>query len=485
MRIHNTMTGKKEELAIPDSEIGMYVCGPTVYDYAHLGHARSELVFDIIRRYLEYRGFKVNYVHNITDVDDKIIKKASEEGTSADSVAKKFTEEYMKDMLALGVKEATAYPKATENIDGMIKLVKGLLDKGVAYVTSTGVYFEVSKFKSYGKLSKQDPEQLESGSRVSVDEEKKSPLDFALWKFAKPGEPSWDSPWGKGRPGWHIECSVMSAKYLKRLDIHGGGRDLIFPHHENEIAQSEALSGKEMARYWMHNGFINIEGEKMSKSLGNFKTIRGILGKYGPDAVRLFVLNGHYRGPMNFDEDALKQAKAGCERLRNTVELAKEAKEGKSEELADEELKETAKVSKKKFIEAMDDDFNTPFALAELFALSSAINTYTGKGKISKKALENALAVYLELAGSVGLELEKKGGAEVESKLKEIVAVAKKFGVAPSGSADSMLNSLISEREKARKAKDYAKSDGIRKELLAIGIILEDKKEGVRWKIKD
>ncbi len=483
MKIYNTMTGKKEELSTPDDRIGMYVCGPTVYDYAHLGHARSELVFDIIRRYLEFRGYGVKYVHNITDVDDKIIKKANEEGKTADEVAKFFTEEYMKDMTALGVKEATVYPKATEHIKEMIDLVRGLVEKGSAYVTSSGIYFEVSKFKDYGKLSKQNLGELESGARVCVDEEKRSPLDFALWKFAKPGEPSWDSPWGKGRPGWHIECSVMSSKYLKRLDIHGGGRDLIFPHHENEIAQSEALSGKEMARYWMHNGFINISGEKMSKSLGNFKTIRGILEKYGSGAVRIFVLNGHYRGPMNFDEDALKQARASYERLCNTVVLASDAKEDKWDRDADQKLLESVEASKQKFIEAMDDDFNTPFALAELFAISGSINSYIGNGKTNKQILEKAMGTYTELACAVGLEFEKKEMG-VGKKLEEIIEVARKVGIAPKGNAEEILNALVQERENARKRKDYSKSDAIRKELDLIGIILEDKKEGVRWKLK-
>ncbi|MFH0817282.1 MAG: cysteine--tRNA ligase, partial [Candidatus Micrarchaeota archaeon] len=456
---------------------------PTVYDYAHLGHARSEIVFDIIRRYLEYRGFKVNYIHNITDVDDKIIKKANEEGKTADEIAKKFTEKYLKDTKDLGIKPATVYPKATEHIQEMIALVKVLLDKGFAYPTSTGVYFEVSKFKEYGKLSKQNLEQLESGARVDVDEEKKSPLDFALWKLAKPGEPSWDSPWGKGRPGWHIECSAMSPKYLKRLDIHGGGRDLIFPHHENEIAQSEAASGKELARYWMHNGFINISGEKMSKSLGNIKTIRGILEKYGPWAVRVFILNGHYRGPMNFDEDALKQAKTGYERLCNTTELAKEAKDGQSDPTTDAELKKATLSSKQKFIEAMDDDFNSSFAVAELFALSSAINTYIGKEKINKDVLEVSIQTYCELAGSVGLEFENKDKGPGK-KLEEIAEVARKVGLTPAGNAEAILEMLVKERESARKRKDYAKSDAVRKELDSIGIILEDKKEGVRWKLK-
>ncbi len=483
MKIYNTMTGKKEELSVPDNEIGMYVCGPTVYDYAHLGHARSELVFDIIRRYLGYRGFVVHYVHNITDVDDKIIKKANESGETADSVSKKFTEEYLKDMRGLGIKEATVYPKATEHIPEMINLVKALVDKGFAYTTSTGVYFEVSKFKGYGKLSGQNLEQLESGARVDVDEEKKNPIDFALWKLAKPGEPSWDSPWGKGRPGWHIECSSMSPKYLKRLDIHGGGRDLIFPHHENEIAQSEAASGKELARYWMHNGFINISGEKMSKSLGNIKTIRGILEKYGPGAVRLFVLNGHYRGPMNFDEDALKQAKAAFERLRNTVELAYEINPGEGNQESGGKLLESVEKAKEKFIEAMDDDFNTPFALAELFAISTAINTYLSSGTVGKEALLKALSTYLELANSVGLELEKKEEG-AGKKLEQIAEVARKMGINPAGNAESILNALIAERENARKSKNYSKSDAIRKELDAIGIILEDKKEGVRWKLK-
>ncbi|MCX6777255.1 MAG: cysteine--tRNA ligase, partial [Candidatus Micrarchaeota archaeon] len=302
MKIYDTMKRKETELTSPDGEIGMYVCGPTVYDYPHLGHARSEIVFDMVRRYLEYRGFKVKYVHNITDVDDKIIKKAGEEGKKPEEIAEKFTKEYFSDMERLGIKKADAYPKATENIKEMIALVKGLAEKGVAYVTSTGVYFEVKKFGGYGKLSKQNLEELESGARVCVDEEKRDPLDFALWKFSKPGEPKWPSPWGEGRPGWHIECSVMSSKYLKRLDIHGGGKDLVFPHHENEIAQSEAHSGKEFSRYWMHNGFININKEKMSKSLGNFITLRSILEKVEADVVRLFVLNTHYRGPINVED---------------------------------------------------------------------------------------------------------------------------------------------------------------------------------------
>ncbi|MFH1448741.1 MAG: cysteine--tRNA ligase [Candidatus Micrarchaeota archaeon] len=485
MKIYNTMNAEKEELTTPDNELGIYICGPTVYDYAHLGHARSELVFDIIRRYLEYKGFKVKYIHNITDVDDKIIKKANDEGVSSEEVAKKYTEEYMGDMGALGIKEADVYPKATDNILEMVGLVKGLMEKGFAYQTTSGIYFEVSKFTDYGKLSKQDIEQLESGSRVCVDEGKRNPLDFALWKFAKPGEPSWNSPWGRGRPGWHIECSVMSMKYLKRLDIHGGGRDLIFPHHENEIAQSEAFTGSEMSRYWMHNGFINISGEKMSKSLGNIRTIKGILEKYGAGAVRLFILNGHYRGPINFDEDALKQAKASFGHLQHTVELAEEAVEGEFDPLTDKEMLDRIQKAKERFLTAMDDDFNTPFAMAEIHSISTAINSYINKGKVNKDALRKAIATYAELAGAVGLIFKKEEKKGPRDKLEDIISVAKKAGINPGGNAEQVLDALIQEREKARKGKDYAKADLIRGELQEVGIILEDRKEGTSWKLRD
>jgi len=464
MRLYNTMTRTKEEFKpLKDKVVNMYVCGPTVYNYIHIGNARAFIVFDTVRRYLEYKGYTVNYVQNFTDIDDKIINRAKEENTTEKEIAERFIEEYFKDADALGIKRATVHPRATEHIDDIIEFIKILIDKGYAYVVDGNVYFETAKFKDYGKLSHKNIDELMAGARVEIDEKKKNPLDFALWKAQKPGEPAWDSPWGKGRPGWHIECSVMSTKYLgKTLDIHAGGPDLIFPHHENEIAQSEAAYDQPFSKYWMHIGYLNVNNEKMSKSKGNFFTVRELTEKYDPEVLRLFMLMAHYRSPINFSLDLLDQAKSAYERLSNAVvNLKRLANIAKDRELSDEEKDLIVKFDeyKKQFEEAMDDDFNTADAISVLFEMAKTANANLS-GNSSKKLVEYILEMFLKLSDVLGLSYKN---AETEIEDEEILR-------------------LIEERQKARKEKNWKLADEIRDKLKERGIILEDTPEGVRWK---
>ncbi|WIF95615.1 cysteine--tRNA ligase [Caminicella sporogenes] len=462
MKLFNTLTRKKEEFVsmVPD-EVKMYVCGPTVYNYFHIGNARPFVVFDTLRRYLEYRGYKVIYVQNFTDVDDKIIKKANEEGVDSKEISERFIKEYFKDADALGIKRATVHPKVTENIQEIIEFIQKLIDKGFAYEIHGDVYYDTTKFKDYGKLSKQSIEELEAGARIEVNEIKKNPMDFALWKKQKPGEPGWDSPWGKGRPGWHIECSVMSTKYLgETIDIHAGGQDLIFPHHENEIAQSEAYSGKPFARYWVHNGYITINNEKMSKSKGNFFTVRDIITEFEPEVVRFFLLSAHYRNPINFSRDLMKQSKNALDRLYNAKENLEHLMENvKVEKMTEEEISifEGFKKYKDKFIKAMDDDLNTADAIAAIFELVKEINTKIS-GESSKEIVQKSYELLKELTSVLGFL----------SKEKELL--------------DEEIQKLIEERQKARKEKNYALADKIRDDLRAKGIILEDTPQGVKWR---
>ncbi|RKD26423.1 cysteinyl-tRNA synthetase [Caminicella sporogenes DSM 14501] len=462
MKLFNTLTRKKEEfVSMVPGEVKMYVCGPTVYNYFHIGNARPFVVFDTLRRYLEYRGYKVIYVQNFTDVDDKIIKKANEEGVDSKEISERFIKEYFKDADALGIKRATVHPKVTENIQEIIEFIQKLIDKGFAYETQGDVYYDTTKFKDYGKLSKQSIEELEAGARIEVNEIKKNPMDFALWKKQKPGEPGWDSPWGKGRPGWHIECSVMSTKYLgETIDIHAGGQDLIFPHHENEIAQSEAYSGKPFARYWVHNGYITINNEKMSKSKGNFFTVRDIITEFEPEVVRFFLLSAHYRNPINFSRDLMKQSKNALDRLYNAKENLEHLMENvKVEKMTEEEISifEGFKKYKDKFIKAMDDDLNTADAIAAIFELVKEINTKIS-GESSKEIVQKSYELLKELTGVLGFL----------SKEKELL--------------DEEIQKLIEERQKARKEKNYALADKIRDDLRAKGIILEDTPQGVKWR---
>jgi cysteinyl-tRNA synthetase len=462
MRLYNTLTRQKEEFKpLVPGEVKMYVCGPTVYNYFHIGNARPFIVFDTLRRYLEYKGYKVTYVQNFTDVDDKIINKAKEEGVDSREISEKYIGEYFKDADALGIKRATIHPKVTENIKEIIDFIQKLINKGYAYEVDGNVYFDTTKFGGYGKLSKQSIEELEAGARVEINEAKKSPMDFALWKKQKPGEPAWDSPWGQGRPGWHIECSVMSTKYLgETIDIHAGGQDLVFPHHENEIAQSEAFSGKPFARYWLHNGYITINNEKMSKSKGNFFTVRDIVSEFDPEVVRFFLLSAHYRNPINFSRELMKQSKNALERLYNSKENLEHLMENAKSEKMTANEKDILKGLEKyryKFIEAMDDDLNTADAIAAIFELVKEINTKID-GESSKELIEKSYELFRELTEVLGLLTKKK----------EIL--------------DEDIQRLIEERQKARKEKNYALADKIRDDLKAKGIILEDTPQGVKWK---
>ena len=467
MKIFNTLTRQKEEFVpLEEGKVKMYVCGPTVYNLIHIGNARPMIIFDTVRRYLEYKGYEVNYVSNFTDVDDKIIKKAIEEGVSAEEVSTRYIAECKKDMAGMNVKPATTHPQATQEIDGMISMIQTLMDKGYAYAASDGtVYFRVKKFKEYGKLSHKNLDDLEGGKRsllVSGEDQKEDPLDFVLWKPKKEGEPYWDSCWCQGRPGWHIECSVMSKRYLgEEIDIHAGGEDLIFPHHENEIAQSEAANDKPFARYWMHNAFLNIDNRKMSKSLGNFFTVREISEKYDLQVLRFFMLSAHYRSPLNFSADLMEAAKNGYERIVTSVDnlkflLEKAADAEKSEE--EKQLVTEAQGFETKFDEAMDDDFNTADALAAIFELVKFVNS-NAKADSSKAFLEALKQEIVTLSDICGLIVDKK--AEM---------------------LDSDIEALIEERQAARKAKNFARADEIRDERLAKGIVLEDTREGVKWK---
>ncbi len=467
MKVYNTLSGKKEEfIPIEEGKVRMYVCGPTVYNLIHIGNARPMIVFDTVRRYMEHKGYDVNYVSNFTDVDDKIIKKANEEGADPSVISERYIAECKKDMESLHVKPATTHPKATCEIDGMIEMIQTLIDKGHAYVAEDGtVYFKTRSFPGYGKLSHKNLDDLRSGGRsllVSGEDQKQDPLDFVLWKPKKEGEPFWESPWCEGRPGWHIECSVMSKKYLgDEIDIHAGGEDLIFPHHENEIAQSEAANGKQFAKYWMHNGFLNIDNKKMSKSLGNFFTVRDIGEKYDLQILRFFMLSAHYRSPLNFSAELMEAAKNGLERIMTCVSnlnfLLEKAKDA---EMSDGEKEQAALAAglEKKFDEAMDDDFNTADAISAIFELVKFANTNVNEG--SSVAFIRALKdEILELTDICGLSVES--GQEI---------------------LDSEIESLIAQRQEARKAKNFARADEIRDLLSGKGIILEDTREGVKWK---
>ena len=466
MKVFNTLTKKKEEFVpLEEGKVRMYVCGPTVYNYIHIGNARPMIVFDTVRRYFEYKGYDVNYVSNFTDVDDKIIKKAIEEQVSAQEISQRYIAECKKDMAGMNVKPATKHPLATEEICGMVEMISELIEKGYAYEKNGTVYFSTRKFKDYGKLSHKNLDDLRSGGRsllVSGEDEKEDPLDFVLWKPKKEGEPFWKSPWCDGRPGWHIECSVMSRKYLgEQIDIHAGGEDLIFPHHENEIAQSEAANGKEFARYWMHNAFLNIDNRKMSKSLGNFRTVREISEQYDLQVLRFFMLSAHYRSPLNFSAELMEASKNGLERIINATDNLKHLLGAATvEEMSVEEKEAFAKTDAyvEEFEKAMDDDFNTADAIAAIFDLVKYANT-TATAESSKEYLQSLLDRIVKLGDVLGLILDKK---------EELL--------------DADIEKLIEERQAARKAKDFARADAIRDELLEKGIILKDTREGVQWK---
>lgn len=466
MKVFNTLTKKKEEFVpLEEGKVRMYVCGPTVYNYIHIGNARPMIVFDTVRRYFEYKGYDVNYVSNFTDVDDKIIKKAIEEQVSAQEISQRYIAECKKDMAGMNVKPATKHPLATEEICGMVEMISELIEKGYAYEKNGTVYFSTRKFKDYGKLSHKNLDDLRSGGRsllVSGEDEKEDPLDFVLWKPKKEGEPFWKSPWSDGRPGWHIECSVMSRKYLgEQIDIHAGGEDLIFPHHENEIAQSEAANGKEFARYWMHNAFLNIDNRKMSKSLGNFRTVREISEQYDLQVLRFFMLSAHYRSPLNFSAELMEASKNGLERILNATDNLKHLIASvAAEEMSAEEKEAFSKTDAyvEEFEKAMDDDFNTADAIAAIFELVKYANT-TATAESSKEYLRGLLDRIVKLGDVLGLILDKK---------EELL--------------DADIEKLIEERQAARQAKDFARADAIRDELLEKGIILKDTREGVQWK---
>ncbi|MDK0966962.1 cysteine--tRNA ligase [Clostridium perfringens] len=464
MKVYNTLNKKKEEfIPLTPGEVKMYVCGPTVYNFFHIGNGRTFIVFDTIRRYFEYRGFKVDFVQNFTDIDDKMIKKANEEGTTVKKIGDTYIKEYYQDADALNIERATVNPRATEFIGEIIKFVKGLVDKGYAYEVDGDVYFSTKKFEGYGKLSGQNIEDLQSGARISVDERKKDPMDFAIWKAQKPGEPAWNSPWGMGRPGWHIECSCMAKKLLgETIDIHAGGSDLKFPHHENEIAQSEALTGELFARYWLHSAFVNVNNEKMSKSLNNFFTAREILERYDADVIRFLMLSAHYRQQLNFSEDLLESAKASVERIYNAIgNLENLIDEVSREEMNEEEKAylESLNKYKEKYIEKMDDDFNTADAITAIFDLIKDTNTNITIDS-SKELAQKALELIRELGAPLGM-----------------------FQKSTKGNLEEEIEALIAKRQQARKDRDFALADKIRDELKDRGIVLEDTPQGVRWKM--
>lgn len=465
MKIYNTLTQNKDEfIPIEPGKVRIYVCGPTVYNYIHIGNARPAIVFDSLRRYFEYKGYEVNYVSNFTDVDDKIIKKANEEGVSAEEISERYIKEFRKDMDALNIKEATYHPKATQEIEGMLQMIQTLIDKGHAYEKNGTVYFRTRSFADYGKLSKKNIDDLESGIRIAVAEEKEDPLDFVLWKPKKEGEPFWPSPWSEGRPGWHIECSVMSRKYLgEQIDIHAGGEDLVFPHHENEIAQSEAANDKEFARYWMHNAFLNIDNKKMSKSEGNFFTVREICEQYPPQVLRFFMLNAHYRSPLNFSRDLMEAAKNSLNRIltcTGQLEFLLENKAYKDENMTaqEEAFLQEAEALQDKFDASMEDDFNTADAIAAIFELVKLANTNCSSDS-SKEFLQANYNRIVQLCDILGIKAKKE---------EELL--------------DADIEKLIEERQQARKNKDFALADQIRNQLLEKGIILEDTREGVKWR---
>ncbi|MCD2348417.1 cysteine--tRNA ligase [Clostridium guangxiense] len=465
MKIFNTMTRQKEKFVpITPGEVKMYVCGPTVYDFFHIGNARTFVIFDTVRRYLEYKGYKVSYIQNFTDIDDKLIKRANEEGTTLKELGERFIGEYYKDADALHIERATCNPRATEFVQEIIRFISDLIERGYAYEVDGDVYFNTKSFKGYGKLSGQNLEDLQSGARIGVDERKKDPMDFALWKNKKPGEPAWESPWGEGRPGWHIECSCMSSKLLgETIDIHAGGMDLVFPHHENEIAQSEARSGKKFANYWMHSAYLNINNKKMSKSLKNFFTTREILEEYDAEVVRMFLLSAQYRTPLNFTKELLNSAKLSMERLYNSISnLESLYDEVKNEKVTDEESKYIKIIDeyKEKFESRMDDDFNTADAISVIFELIKDVNINMNINS-SKELIRYALDTIRNLGRPLGI-LQKTTKKTIEDEVEE----------------------LIQKRQEARKNKDFKLADKIRDDLSARGIVLEDTKAGVRWKYK-
>ena len=456
MKIFNTLTRDKQELIpLEENTLRIYACGPTVYNFIHIGNARPLCVFDVLRRYLEWRGYTVNFVQNFTDIDDKLIKKANEEGITVKEVAERYIEEFWTDAKGLNVREATVHPKATENIDAIQDIITSLIDQGFAYESAGDVYFRAKKFSEYGKLSHQPLDDLEAGARIDVAEIKEDPMDFCLWKSAKPGEPYWESPWGKGRPGWHIECSAMAGRFLgKTIDIHCGGQDLIFPHHENEIAQSECANGCDFARYWMHNGYINVDNRKMSKSLGNFFTVREVAKVYGYEPIRYLMISSHYRSPINYSTDIIEQGKNALERLytcRDNLDFAlKNAQDGG-------EIPEFLAKYRNDFITAMDDDLNTADAIGVLFSMVREINTMVASGA-GKSAIEEAINVFDELTYVLGLVYCRD-----------------------TADLDSEVEALIEQRTAARKARDFATADAIRDKLKGMGIVLEDTPQGVKW----
>ncbi len=486
VRVYNTMTKKKEDFVpLHEGLIGMYACGVTVYDLCHIGHARSAVVFDVIYRYLLYRGYKVTYVRNFTDVDDKIINRAREEGVSTEEIAARYIQEFYADMGALGLLDPTIEPKATEHIPEMIELVQRLLEKGYAYQVGGDVYYAVESFPEYGKLSKRSLDEMQAGARVEVDERKRNPLDFALWKAAKPGEPSWASPWGEGRPGWHIECSPMSQRYLgDTLDIHGGGKDLIFPHHENEIAQAEGATGRPFVRFWLHNGFVNIDKEKMSKSLGNFLTIKEILKEHHPEVVRLFLLSRHYRSPIDYSTQGMEEARGNLGRFYQTLAgiddiIAQEkAREPVSEGLSPEEMAvyQRAEEFTDKFEEAMDDDFNTAVAIAALFELSHDLNRLLrDTSSHAPQVLHRGREAFAVAGGVLGIFQENPHAFLEAERVRRTEALTL---------SEKEIEGLITERNAARSTKNWARADEIRDHLASQGIVLEDTFKGTTWRVE-
>lgn len=465
MKVFNTLSRKKEDFVPAQAgKVKMYACGPTVYNYIHIGNARPLCVFDVLRRYLEYRGYQVTFVQNFTDIDDKIIKRGNDEGTDYKTVSERYIAEYQTDAAGLGVRPATIHPKATETMDKIIETVEEIVENGYGYVVDGSVYFRSRRFKDYGKLSHQPLEELDAGNRIELEPGKEDSLDFVLWKPAKPGEPSWDSPWGKGRPGWHIECTAMIKKHLGEdgIDIHCGGQDLIFPHHENEIAQGEccgSLNGAPYARYWMHNGFINVDSHKMSKSLNNFFTVRDVAEKYGYEPIKFMMIQAHYRSPINYTAEVIEQCKAGMERLytcRDNLDFSIE--KAQVDSIPDPDFSEKVEARKQQFIAAMEDDLNTADGLAAVYELARDINSYTTQSR-GRKELQEAARVFDELCDVLGI-LYNRG---------------------KKGSLDEEVESLIAQRQAARKAKDFALADKIRDDLKARGIILEDTPQGVKW----
>ncbi|MFC1539203.1 cysteine--tRNA ligase [Candidatus Latescibacterota bacterium] len=512
MKVYNTLNRKKEEfIPLSGNRVNFYACGPTVYDYFHIGNARPLIIFDVFRRYMEYRGYDVNYIVNITDIDDKIINRANEENVDFRAIARQYSDAFFEGIEKLGVKPATSNPRATENIDTILDIIKRLLDNGKAYIADGDVYFDISSFKGYGKLSGRDIEQMQAGARVEVDTRKGNPFDFALWKSSKPDEPSWDSPWGPGRPGWHIECSAMSMKYadFDTLDIHAGGQDLIFPHHENEIAQSESATGKPFAKYWLHNGFLDIEGEKMSKSLGNFLTVRDILKTYDPMAIRMFFLLKHYRSPIDFSEERMKEAQAAFERLMNAygkmLRVLEKTDRDETDDTDNNQLNEITK-NKESIIESMDDDFNTAKAIGHFFDIAKIVNSADETDKRLQTIMKNAKEIFDTLGTNVfGFTFKRKVANKKETEIligtaNTITSLKNQYPNEKSlNSADlnfpnlrehfleiglnATLNTVVTVRNDSRKNKNFAVSDIIRDKLKESGVILEDRPDGTSWKI--